>query len=421
MSAIWPLWASAVALLLLAIAALIWPLLRESADAPGERGAADAELRRVYQAQRRELEAEFERQMLAPADREQALEELQRRLLDDTDALQPGGTSRTSPVAERMWMRRGLAGLLAVALPVAALALYLKVGDPQAAATAAAAEPQSHASSGIDVDTMISGLAAKLAQTPDDLEGWVVLARSHEVQEDFAKASDAYRHAIGAAERGQFPAGLQARLHADLADALASDQGGAMEGPVLQALADALRLDPLQPKALALAGAAAVRRGDAGAARHHWQQLLALIEPGTDMALRVQSDLQRLDEMDGTGAKAAPSQAGLRGTVRLSPAMAAHVRQGDTLFVVARAAETGRTPVAVLKLEAGGLPVAFQLDDRHAMSPQLRLSRFKDVMVQAWISRSGLAQRVPGLPTSAAQSAGSTATDVELVIDQLVP
>jgi cytochrome c-type biogenesis protein CcmH len=227
-SAIWPLWASAVALLLLAIAALIWPLLRESADAPGERGAADAELRRVYQAQRRELEAEFERQMLAPADREQALEELQRRLLDDTDALQPGGTSRTSPVAERMWMRRGLAGLLAVALPVAALALYLKVGDPQAAATAAAAEPQSHASSGIDVDTMIGGLAAKLAQTPDDLEGWVVLARSHEVQEDFAKASDAYRHAIGAAERGQFPAGLQARLHADLADALASDQGGAM-------------------------------------------------------------------------------------------------------------------------------------------------------------------------------------------------
>jgi cytochrome c-type biogenesis protein CcmH len=101
--------------------------------------------------------------------------------------------------------------------------------------------------------------------------------------------------------------------------------------------------------------------------------------------------------------------------------MAAHVRQGDTLFVVARAAETGRTPVAVLKLEAGGLPVAFQLDDRHAMSPQLRLSRFKDVTVQAWISRSGLAQRVPGRPTSAAQSAGSTATDVELVIDQLVP
>lgn len=428
MNAIWPLWASAVALLLLAMATLIWPLMRESRQAIGEEGeAADVQLRRVYQAQRQELQGEFERRMLGPADREQALQELQRRLLDDTDAL---AAARAAPaLAERAWARRSLAGLMAVLLPVAALALYLKVGDPQAAATVAAAQPPNHASSGVDVQAMVSGLAARLAQSPDNLEGWIVLARSHEVQEDFDKASHAYRQAIAAAARGNFPVGLQAKLHADLADALASAQGGEMEGPVRQALDDALRLDALQPKALALAGAAAVRRGDIGEARRHWQQLLAQLEPGTDMALRVQSDLQRLEGMagqtgqtgKGAATPAAPAPSGLRGTVRLSPALAERVLPGDTLFIVARAAQTGRTPVAALKLELGQLPVAFQLDDRHAMSPQLRLSGFGEVSVQAWISRSGAPQQASGQPASAPLATASTAQGLELVIDHLLP
>lgn len=428
MSPLWPLWATAVALLLLAMAVLIWPLMRDADKAPAENGADKAQLRRVYQSQRDELEAEFMHQTMAPAEHEQALQELQRRLLDDTDALAPGRDARTSPLPERAWVRRSLAGLLALVLPVAALTLYLKVGDPQAAATVAAAEPQSHANSGVDVDSMVQGLAARLAQSPDDLEGWIVLARSHEVQEDFQKASDAYRQAIAAAERGKFPPGLQAKLHADLADALASAQHGAMDGAVQQALADALRLDPLQPKALALAGAAAVRQGDTVAARQYWQSLLSQLEPGTDMALRVQSDLQRLDGLDAKGGTAAGAaappaapMAGLIGTVSVSPAMARQIRRDDTLFIVARAEETGRTPVAVLRLKVGEFPVVFQLDDRHAMSPQSRISRFKHVDVEAWISRSGTAQRVSGLPGSAAQSHVPVSGQVDLVIDRLTP
>lgn len=425
MSSIWPLWATAVALLLLAMAILIWPLMREADKAPAQDSASRAQLRRIYQAQRDELETEPMRQTMAPAEREQALQELERRLLDDMDALAPGSTARASRVLEGTWTRRSLACLLALALPVAALALYLKVGDPQAAATVAAAEPQSHANSGVDVDSMVQALAARLAQSPDDLEGWIVLARSHEVQEDFQKASDAYLQAIAAAERGHFPAGLQAKLHADLADALASARNGDMDAAVQQALADALRLDAMQPKALALAGAAAVRRGDADAARRYWQSLLAQLEPGTDMALRVQSDLQRLDAMGSNAgaADAAPpvAMAGLVGTVRVSPAMAPQIKKGDTLFIVARAEATGRTPVAVLKLKVQEFPVVFQLDDRHAMSAQSRLSGFKHVSIEAFVSQSGNAQRVPGSPGSAVQSRVPAPGQVELVIDRLAP
>lgn len=428
MNAIWPLWATALALLLLAMAVLIWPLMHETETDAVDGRTPDAPLRHVYQVQREELEREFERQMMSPSDREQALEELQRRLLDDTDALSPSATALAPSQPERAWVRRGLAGLLALALPLAALALYLKVGDPQAAATIAAAEPQSHANSGVNVESMVSGLAAKLAQSPDDLEGWMVLARSHEVQEDFNEASDAYRQAIAAAERGKFPVSLQARLHADLADAQASAQDGLMEGPVQRALEDALRLDPLQPKALALAGTAAVRRGDIASAKQHWQQLLAQLEPGTDMALRVQSDLQRLEGVsrpEGSGSvtvtPSAPALSGMQGTISLSPAMAERVQKGDTLFVVARAAETGRIPLAALKLDVGKFPMAFQLDDRHAMSPELRLSRFKEVTVEAWVTRSGAPQKTSGLPTSAPRTTAYPVSGVNLLIDQIVP
>ena len=50
-----------------------------------------------------------------------------------------------------------------------------------------------------------------------------------------------------------------------------------------------------QPKALALAGAAALQAGNPQAARDHWQALLALLEPGSDVALQVQDDLVKLE------------------------------------------------------------------------------------------------------------------------------
>lgn len=54
-------------------------------------------------------------------------------------------------------------------------------------------------------------------------------------------------------------------------------------------------MDAQQPKALALAGAAALQAGNPRAARDHWQALLALLEPGSDVALQVQDDLVKLE------------------------------------------------------------------------------------------------------------------------------
>ena len=68
-------------------------------------------------------------------------------------------------------------------------------------------------------------------------------------------------------------------------------------------IAQALRLNAQQPKALALAGSAALQAGDLRAAQRHWQTLLALLEPGSDIALRVQDDLLKLELMQRQSAQ----------------------------------------------------------------------------------------------------------------------
>lgn len=207
-----------------------------------------------------------------------------------------------------------------------------------------------------------------------------------------------------------------------MADALASAHEGRLDREVQAALSAALALDAAQPKALALAGSAALREGDVDGARQYWQRLLALLEPESDIALRVQNDLARLDHaaQDRQPIGSQPV-AGLAGTVQLSPAMQAQVAPEDTVFIVARAAQAGRMPVAVLRLAATQLPAQFTMDDSNAMSPDLPLSRFREFTLEAHISHSGTAQRLPGQPSSLPQKVQRGAIGVTLLIDSVGP
>lgn len=412
MNALWPLWAGALSLLLLTLGGLLWPLLRE----PAETSAPDARerLRRIYRQQRDELEMSHQSQSISAADYAQAVEELEQRLLRDLDGMAPSAPA----AAEGAWRKRIPAAVLTVVLPVGALLLYLQVGDPRAAAVMALGTPDTHANNGVDVEAMVGRLEERLKQKPDDLEGWIVLARSREVLEEFEAATAAYQHAIELGRQQGLPAPFLARLHADMADALASARNGALDKPVQEVLKAALKLDPDQPKALALAGAAAAREGRRSEARRYWTRLLGLLEQDSDMALRVQNDLAKLD---GNTPPPATVVAGLAGSVRLDPALQERVQPGDTVFIVARSPSAGPMPVAVLKLTVAQLPARFALDDSNAMSPDMPLSRFDELSIEARISRSGRAQREPGQPISPPQVVRRGSSNLVLLIGALEP
>lgn len=394
MSAMHWLWLGAIALMLLSLAVLLPPLL---AEIPLPASDPDEALRRLYQAQLAELKLERSGGRLSETDHAQAVEELQRRLLSELDRPRASVAWRQSP-----WLRRGSALLLAVLLPVAAFALYLQVGDPKAAAQLAQEQPDAHGDGVGDtqVQAMVDGLARRLEEQPQNLPGWVMLARSYETLELFDAAAQAYRRALQEAQRSAMDEEVQARLWADLADALASAQGGDLDGEAGKAIKQALMLQPDQPKALALAGSAAVRHGKLDEAQKNWQALLRQLEPGSDMALRVQDDLLKLEALASedsssiTAKTAAASKSRLSGELRwaaskANPSEPSRLTKAQ-VFVVARADGHPR-PVAVLRLPATSLPAHFTLGPENLLDPAVSLSSFPELRLQARVSLDGQA------------------------------
>jgi cytochrome c-type biogenesis protein CcmH len=284
------LWVGVLALILLSLGVLLPALLVEVA--PESLPRSDDALRGLYQTQLAELERERAGERLSAADHAQAVDELQARLLAELERRTPAGLRRHS-----VWLQRGSGLLLAVLVPVGAMLLYTQVGDPQAVVRLGQVQESDHMAREGQVQAMVASLAHKLQEEPQNLPGWLMLARSYETLERYGDAAKAYQQALEEARRSGLDTDTQARLLADQADALASAAGGSLEGEAGTAIAQALRLQPTQAKALALAGSAAVRRGDIALARQHWQALLAQMEPGSDMALRVQDDLLKLEAL----------------------------------------------------------------------------------------------------------------------------
>lgn len=407
------LWLAVVALLLGSLCCLIVPLLRRGPPA-GPRSADS--LRAFYAAQREQLRRDRQQGALSADAHMRAEEELQRDLLQDMarrDA--PGG----GPAGRRASLAAACA--LALGLPLAAALLYGKLGNPRAAASAAAAQgAPAHAGSEDDMDLAIFALARRLRAAPDDADGWYTLARSYETLGRYDDAVAAYREVL------RLVPGQPAVL-ADLADARLSQQGGQPDAESVAAVAQALAAQPDQPKALALAGMMALRRGDPVEALAYWERLRPQLPPGSEASRQIESNIARAraaagpDPMarplpareaaaraegpaaanagTGTGS-ASPARPGaaarIAGRASIAPAAAARVRPDDTVFILARPAGGSRMPLAVLRLRAADLPRDFVLDDSLAMSPQARLSGAQRVDLEIRVSRSGNAMAQPG-------------------------
>ena len=138
------------------------------------------------------------------------------------------------------------------------------------------------------IQGMVAGLAARLEEQPDDLEGWRMLGRSYQVLGEPQQAADAYRHVAEA-----LPDDLAAQL--DYADALvAAAPDGKMPAAALEQMRRVLALDPQNPAALFHLGQAAAQAGDAAAARAHWQRLIAQVPADAPERAQIQRLLDQL-------------------------------------------------------------------------------------------------------------------------------
>lgn len=123
---------------------------------------------------------------------------------------------------------------------------------------------------------MVEGLARRLEDEPDDLEGWKRLAHSYTVLEDWPKARQAYERALELAPG-------DAELMDGFAAAVAApvDRTTGVSAAVLADMERVLETRPDNPHALYVTGLAAALEGDADGARERWTRLRDLFEPST--------------------------------------------------------------------------------------------------------------------------------------------
>lgn len=397
----------------MAAVALLWvlpPLLwRRTA---GEGVARAASNLAVYRDQLAELDSDMRSGTLSPEQYAQAKLEIERRVLDEARV---EGTP--APRASRGG--RWAAAVLAATIPLCAALLYWQFGSPNALLQRAVIARGEHEVTPQQIEAMIAKLAARLEQNPGDAKGWVMLARSYSAMQRLPEAVAAYAKATALVKDDP-------DLLADYADLLATTTGRSLEGRPLELVTQALKLDPNHWKALALAGTAAFDRKDYKGAVAYWEKLVQRLPPDSEFGKSMTASIAEARQLGGIKASASPGQqpaaaASVRGTVRLSPALAGKVDAADTVFIFTRAAEGPRQPLAAVRRQVKDLPAGFTLDDTLAMSPQMKLSNFREVVVGALVSKHGSAMPQSGDLQGISQKVKVGTGDIVVVIDQVVP
>jgi cytochrome c-type biogenesis protein CcmH len=429
-------------LALLALAPILISLLRkprrQKATAtpdlplpPVEEGAA------LWREQRLALDEELSLGLIGEGEHKAALAALAQAAKSDLAA--PADAVKQRPEmarSRRAWLGAGLALLvLALAIP-----LYLGVGRPDARARMAEIAPQTaDAARAVDpqVLAMVQSLAKKLAEHPEDANGFRLLGRSYMVIGNYAGAASAYRHVLTLDAS-------DAQSMVDLADARAMQEGGSLSGEPSQLIAKALVIDPKNPKALELEGTAALQRNDAPAARDAWRKLRAVLPADSPDVAQLDNALAQLDAaIDGRSGRAnakvaqepaasgeamAPEQGAQKsvsGTLDIAPALTSQVSLADVVYIVARPrdakAQGSRMPLAVMRLEARQLPAPFTLSDAMAMDPAHKISDVSSLVIEAHIAKHGTPITTAGDLAAAPVQARLGDDKIHLVIDHVVP
>jgi cytochrome c-type biogenesis protein CcmH len=402
----------AVAMLTVALAWILWPLLRPNASHSVEHTAANVT---IFKDQFADLDADLARGTLSPEQHAESRSELERRLLDEARGTEPARVERRS--------HRWSAAIVALVAPIAAAALYWQIGTPSALSPETVTAQNANQPTREQIDAMLAQVKQRLEREPDNIEGWTILARTHYTLGNFQDAAVAY-----AALSALVP--YDADLLADYADALAMSQGKSFAGKPMELVQLALKIDPKQWKALAMAGSDAFERKDYKAAADFWQRLQDAAPPESPIRERVQASIDEARALAGMPPLAhAPNSAtasgvearSVSGTVTLSPALAAKVKPDDSVFVFARPADGSRMPVAVVRARVSELPLRFTLDDSRAMAPTSKISALSEVIVNARVSRSGNAIPASGDLEGATEKVKVGTQGMSVVIDRAIP
>ena len=261
--------------------------IQDRADDPVQANAA------VYKDQLRDLEKEYVLGNLNSEELQIARDELARRLLEDvggdtTSAEHSLAISREETFVEAhehaqivkpkpaSWRAPWVLVMSFVFLvPVAAMLMYAVMGQPLALNPAAL---QAEAEQGSDISPekmteMATALMRRLQDEPNQVDGWVMLARVQRAREHFDESDEAFRKALALSKDDN--------LAIEHAEVLAQKNQGSFAGQPWAIIQRVLTADPQHLNALLLAGSASYTELNYRSALRFWERAREVVEPNS--------------------------------------------------------------------------------------------------------------------------------------------
>ena len=246
----------------------------------GARAPADGREVPVYKDQLSEIERDVSTGLIGKAEAEAARIEIGRRLLAADDQ------ERDLPVRAATGMRRAVAVLALIGLPVVALSVYLPLGSPQLPDFPLLAR-KSAPGGAQPMEALVNQVQQHLAQNPTDARGWTVLAP---VLARLGRGDDAIRAYRNALTYG----GDKPGLRADLGEVLAATAGGVITAEAKAEFDRAHAADADEPKANYFLGLAAEQDGRKADAAKIWRAMLDKAPADAPWRPLVQASLTRV-------------------------------------------------------------------------------------------------------------------------------
>ena len=365
----------------------LWVLLRERKPVTqASQAKANA---KVYRDQILDLDREHDSGHISDQEWQQSRDELSLRLLEDTSAVDDPAAKAEKPA---IWT----AVVLAVALPLGSMGLYMWVGQPEALNPMAAKTPDQVDPK--DLAKMAQTLAEKLQVKPDNLQGWVMLGRTYRTLENFDAALKAYDSALKLSADDD--------LKLERIEIIAMQRQGQFEGEPWNVIREVLQRDPQHFGALLTAGSASYAEGKFADALRYWEQARKPLDAnnpdleGLENAIAAVRDRLGMPPAKSSPASSSTSAAtsglNVTGQVNLSASLKSKASPNDVVFIYATPANGDRMPLAIFKTTVSQLPLNFTLDDSSAMTPDRKLSAAGEVMVKVRVSKSGNAMPQSG-------------------------
>ena len=386
-------WLFAAALLAGGVAFVVLPLLRESSAGGAGRAAA---VRTLYRQRLAELDEETRTGLLDLGERTEMEAELGQALLSEWGADADSGVQ--APPAEagaagnerasgsdKSGFHAGKARavawswLLGAATALAAIGLYLHLGEPDAELLAQAPEilRLDPGKDRVALDRWRSFLGERVQLRPQEAGSWFLLGSIYMAAADYAAAEAAFGRAHGLAGAG---AGID--VHWLQARYLAA--GGRLDNAGRRLAEGILARLPSQATALEILGLDAYQQQDFAQAAALFNRALANpLEPLRRGALQAAFNQARTQFSAG------------QPTIEVSVTAVQPPPKAATLLLFARP-PGGGMPYAVVRRPAAILPQTLLLDDAVSMSPTRPLSAAETVEVVARISLAGTTAAHPG-------------------------